>query len=576
MAKDLLDKVLQQAQTPVWLAGVRDGFDIPVETQGNGVLDTNNSTNVALGAGGVFTGQATNVLQYTVIRVSVVADAPSAIDGLELQFSDDGVMWYASDNYTYENDTTLKTWAIQPVLEFFRVVYTNGSVAQTIFDLSVLLQKSAGVTSSHRIADPISGEDDASLTATVIKARNPSTGLYENIIMTPDGGLNVSVVSPLGTLPVSELNTLHDGKILNFIDTRVYETAGTGTGTFTNNKYNMAVTAGQWQIITTRRFAPYYSGKPQKVELTFDHFAPEANVVKRTGYFSSSIVSPYDATLDGLWLESSNGTITIKASRAGVETLSVDIADWTGYSRINNYQNLATWDNFTVIEFNFLWLGGAYIELRIVTDDGFVTAHNFVYAGTSQDTFIKSPNQPIRYEIRSTTGTGDFRYICNQIATAGSISESGYSTSVNNGTATVTYSTAGTKYPILAVRKKTAYRDLTVKLKTLNVFLQSSDRILWTLEINPTLSAALTYADDPSTVFQFANGTGAITVTATGRIIASGYLTLGQSIPTDIFAANYLSELSGQLNGTQDEYVLCITPITTNVNALASMNLQTG
>jgi len=211
-----------------------------------------------------------------------------------------------------------------------------------------------------------------------------------------------------------------------------------------------------------------------------------------------------------------------------------------------------------------------------MTETGFVSAHQFVYAGTAQDTFIKSPNQPVRYEIRSTTGAGDFRYICNQVATAGNNTESGYSSTVNNGGTAITYASIGTKYPALSVRKKSGFRDNPVELETAHIFVTSADRILWTLEINPTLSAGVTYADDPSGVFEGASGNGTITVTSAGDIIASDYLSQGEAIPDEIFSTNYLSFLGGQLDGTQDEVVLCITPITNNVSALAALNLRTG
>jgi len=50
---------------------------------------------------------------------------------------------------------------------------------------------------------------------------------------------------PSGRLRVGSLTTLLDGKILNADNALLFETVGTGTGTFTNNKFNMAVTAVQ-------------------------------------------------------------------------------------------------------------------------------------------------------------------------------------------------------------------------------------------------------------------------------------------------------------------------------------------
>lgn len=402
------------------------------------------------------------------------------------------------------------------------------------------------------------------------------TGEQADVVVTPSGALKVDALTPFGNLPVSQLNTLMDGKTLNREFDELWEQAGTGTPTFETNKLDMEVAAAEWFVYQTRRFYPYFSGKAQKIELTFDNFAPEANVTKRAGYFSSSTVSPHSATLDGFYLESSGGTISFVIQRAGTTILNVDIADWDGYDLLDTYQTLSNWNNFTVIEFNFLWLGGAYIELRLVTPQGFTTVHSFVYAGTAQDVFMQSPNQPARYEIRSTTGTGNFRAICSQIATSGSINESAYSKSVNTGHLPINLVTVGTTYPLLAIRKTAALRANPIRITNADCLLASADTIRWSIQINPTLSAALTYAAVTGTAFDSAVGDGAITVTGDGIIIASGYLVQADSIQAALFRDNYLSWLSGAIDGVQDEYILCITPVTNNVNVHGALSVFEG
>lgn len=534
----------------------------PDPTGGN-LLSTGNTTTVNLLAGATFTGIGENILPYVTISIAVIADEDSANLGLEFQFSTDNITWVTSDGYSYFANGR-KTYSIQRISQYFRVRYINGAINQSNFNISVIYNSHVGVASSHRIGDTISNEDDAQLTKSVLSAEKP-TGDQVNIGATPEGALVTSVVTPTGTLPVSQLTTLHDGKILSRLFPEINEIQGTGTGAFQDNKYNMTVASGEWLVHQTKRFLPYYSGKPQKVELTFDNFAPETDVTKRVGYFSSNTTSPFDATHDGFYLESSGGSIKFVIKRGGVTVVETDIANWSGYDVLANYKALGEWDNFTVIEFNFLWLGGAYIEIRVVTEVGFTTVHRFIYAGTSQDVFMKSPNQPVRYEIRSTTGAGDFRYICNQVATSGSISESALSRSVNTGTSAITLGSVGTKYPVLSVRKQTALRVNPIRISSANLFVSSVDRVLWTLEINPTLSAPLSYSNVANSALSFASGNGTITVSAPGIIIASDYLTQHDQIPSSIFVNNYLSWLSGELDGTQDEYILCATPITNNV-----------
>lgn len=549
----------------------------PSSVVGKNLVSVGNSTETPLLEGETFTGVGEDVLDYLTISVSVYSDVPSDDFGLAFQFSVDNINWVTTDEYTYTSTGVKKTYSIQRVSQYFRVVYRNSSlgVNQLYFSLYTIYNGFGSIASSHRIGDVISNEDDSQLTKSVLSAQRPTMDQI-NIGATAEGALLTSVVSPTGVLPVAQLTTLHDGKILNKLFPTINEIQGTGTGTFQTNKYNMAVTSGQWLVHQTKRFLPYYSGKPQKVELTFDKFAPEANVVKRVGYFSSNTTTPFNTTYDGIWLESGGGTIRMVIQRAGVTVMDQDISTWSGYDVLNGYQDLARWDEFTVIEFNFLWLGGAYIELRLVTDGGFTTVNSFVYAGTSQDVFIQSPNQPVRYEIRSTTGTGSFRYICNQVATSGSINESGLSTAITTGTTPINITSIGTKYPIMAVRKQLAYRDNPVRILTANLFVTSADQILWTMEINPTLSAALTFNTVANSAVESANGNGTITVTAPGTIIAADYTSQLTRIPVEIFKDNYLSWLGGTLAGVQDSYVLCATPLTVNVSTHAAMILMEG
>lgn len=373
-----------------------------------------------------------------------------------------------------------------------------------------------------------------------------------------------------GFLRVAQQTTLADLKILNHDKPDIWENAGTGTGTFVTNKFNMNVTSGQWYVRQTKRRYAYFSGKSQRVEQTFDGFGINANVTKRVGYFSSNAVSPFNSSYDGFWLENNGISIVLKCARLGVETLSVDITDWSGYAQLAEYQNLSTWNNFTVIEWKFLWLGGAVLVLSIKNSRGFVEAHRFNYSGTSMDTFITSPCQPVRYEIRSTTGSGNFRYVCSQVASEGSIEESGSGLSVFNATS-INTNTIGTIYALIGVRKSTTYRDNAVLITSVNVAnTASTDAGILMLIVNPTLSGALTYTATSEIEVAYATNQ---TITAnTGRVIAAVPIA-NSAGGTDLMKNNFLGWLSSTLDNTHDQYVLAYRPTTTNqsVNGVISL-----
>ena len=331
----------------------------------------------------------------------------------------------------------------------------------------------------------------------------------------------------------------------------------------------MSVTAGQWMVRQARRFHPYFSGKSQMAECTFDNFGLDAGVVKRVGYFSSNAVSPFDETYDGLWLENTGTSYVFKASRAGTETISADWTTWNNYAAVQDYD----FDNFTVILFDFLWLGGAVCRLWLKNESGFILLHTVHYSGSAQDVFILSPNQPVRYEIRSTTGAGSFRYICSQVSTEGSINESGLGRTLS--TAAIATATIGTTYPIISLRKASAFRDIAVAIEDLSVFVTTAaDQLRWSLQVNPTLSAGLTYAAVPNSAAAVAFGNGTITVTAAGTIIAGGTTSSTLIQPTGMLKLNFLSFLGSTLANVMDQYVLCVTPITTAVTSYSTLSFR--
>lgn len=379
---------------------------------------------------------------------------------------------------------------------------------------------------------------------------------------------------------ISQSTTLHDGKVLNGDSTLTWHTKGSGTNTYADNKVTLSVTAGQYLVRQTKKFLNYSAGKSQQIEVTFDNFHAQADVVKRVGYFSSISTGTYATSYDGFWLENDGTTISLKSSRLGTSTLSVDITAWSGYNKLLEYQSVANWENFTVVEFDFLWLGGAVLRMFVKTSKGFVLAHVFNYSGTTTNTFIASPNQPIRYEIRSTTGTGEFHYICSQVSTEGSINESGYNNGWHSlltaGVPSQSVATIGTSYAVCGVKKKTTHRDCAARILSCDLMVSSNNDILhWEIVLNPTLSAGLTYTSLSGSCCEFgvAGAVAAISITSSsGRILHDGFISHGQALPTGTLEEDFLSFLGCTIDNVMDEVVLVVTPITAAITLNGGLN----
>jgi hypothetical protein len=153
------------------------------------MVSTVNSSTTPLGIGATFTGTSEAINGYGIIYVNVYSDQASATDGLKIDQSSDGTNWDHCDEFTIPAATG-KNFSINPYAKFVRVRYINGAVAQTDFRLQTIF-KVNGKSSSHRIQDSISSDDDAELVKSVGTGEGPD-GTFRNFLSDLDGNQNVN------------------------------------------------------------------------------------------------------------------------------------------------------------------------------------------------------------------------------------------------------------------------------------------------------------------------------------------------------------------------------------------------
>jgi hypothetical protein len=157
-----------------------------------GAISSNNSSTTPLISGGVFTGENDEVSQYKAIGILVHSDVGSAVDGLSLQWSTDGVNWDHKHYFTvYGNTDNAPYFQVGIAARYFRVVYTNGSQNQSEFRLQTILHPTATISENTRLSDSISSESLVTLSKNVIAADTVDMG-YRDIVATRQGRLKVS------------------------------------------------------------------------------------------------------------------------------------------------------------------------------------------------------------------------------------------------------------------------------------------------------------------------------------------------------------------------------------------------
>lgn len=110
-------------------------------------LSVNNSSVALLGISGVFTGTADDLLGCAEITVSIFSNRASASLGASFQFSSDGTNWdyNTQQNYTYAASGKFSE-SFAPKARFFRIVFTNGALAQASFRLQTIYRTASSRT----------------------------------------------------------------------------------------------------------------------------------------------------------------------------------------------------------------------------------------------------------------------------------------------------------------------------------------------------------------------------------------------------------------------------------------------
>jgi hypothetical protein len=159
-------------------------------------IDLTNSTTTALGVGATFTGSFIDVTGWPSIIVTIKADQASATSSVFFEFSNNGTTVHASftRDYPTASISTGAAFTIPRLGRYFRVRYTNGSVAQTSFTLQTLLSIDITETARDVIEGTVTATNLASMQRSLVLAKNPA-GIYSNVQQSTDGGLKSFVLS---------------------------------------------------------------------------------------------------------------------------------------------------------------------------------------------------------------------------------------------------------------------------------------------------------------------------------------------------------------------------------------------
>lgn len=376
-----------------------------------------------------------------------------------------------------------------------------------------------------------------------------------------------------GNLPVSQRiitgNFLQNNDDLPLLFDRV----GTGTQTYVDGHVNLNVGVGEYVLCQSKSFAPYLAGKPTTVNLTFFGMSHVVGLEQMTGFGSRETSAPYTADFDGFYFGSdgSQYVIFVRNSATGAQ-ITIPQASWddpldgTGASG-----ETANFNNFTVLVFDFLFLGGTGLRAYINIGGKKILFNTFKWSNSNTDTIFRSPNQPVFYEVRSTTGSGGFSQVCASTEVQGSIELVGVNRSVNNAGIHINANNPNLTYLLKAVRLKSTHRDCFAQINGFTTLALTNDNFLYSVVLNPIIAgAALAWNSVPDSCIEHASGdnAGANTITG-GFILNSGYSNANASFRGQFRS---LIRLGSTTAGVFDVFALCAQPLTNNLDILGSLD----
>ena len=333
-------------------------------------------------------------------------------------------------------------------------------------------------------------------------------------------------------------------------------------------------------IRSTKSRGIYQPGKSALFDATFMEFHKQPGVTKRVGYYSTEPTGSYDSGFDGIFLQQcgitggtgtgayENEGISFQIWRKGTKVYDVPLVDWD--HSVINPETFIDWQKNQLLWFDFQWLGvgrvrwGLYLEGQGQIQLGEVVAANNII-----DPYMQSPNQPIRYEIRSNGGVGEFHQLCSTFMVEGSLNAVSKSTSIRTDVEKQ-FNVVGQKYPLIGYRLKSDYPGANIFTDFCSTYstISAHDFII-TLELNPILgpSASPSWTEVPNTPIEYAMGFGATgstgdQIATSGHVISSWIAKGGSTTSNDgIEVSDNIIRPGICVNGTPDQVWICATPI---------------
>jgi hypothetical protein len=357
-------------------------------------------------------------------------------------------------------------------------------------------------------------------------------------------------------------------------------TATGGTSTFDANAglVNLAVTtaSGSSVIRETTKCFSYQPGKSLLVMSTFTLNAAKTNLRQRIGYYGAAngmYLELDNTTLS--FVERSSSTGSLLETRVAQSDWNIDPLNGTGPSNLTLDPTKAQ-----ILWMDIEWLGLGTVRMGFVINGKFIHCHSFHHANIITSTYITTASLPLRYEITNTAATAStstLKQVCSTVLSEGGYELRGLQQAIGTTiTSPHVLTTAGTYYPVISLRLKSAALDAIVILTALSILAATANaNYSWRVVASATTTGGTwTSAGTDSSVEYNLTGTA----TTGGRILAQGYFSsTNQSTSSVDILKEALFKFQLERNGlttTPYELSLVVAASSSTSNVHASMDWE--
>jgi hypothetical protein len=385
-------------------------------------------------------------------------------------------------------------------------------------------------------------------------------------------GFKGNVVDAFNRLKVSNPFTLFDSQQRYTLSDK-WDYVGVSGGTYSFNPVESTVsltsgtTSGSKMYVETKRVFPYQPGKSLTIVDSFAMAQPKSGLRQRVGYFGITGGVTAGTPYNGVYLQQDGLTLSVCLTSASLGTTqTVTQSNWNGDKFDGTGDSGVTIDvtKGNIFWLDVEWLGVGDVRTGFFIDGKPVVAHTFYNTNKNSTTYMTTACLPLRYEIENTagqTGSSTMRQICSTILSEGGYE--GFSRRYNvthSGTTPHTLTTAGTQYPLVAIRLAPDRLDSIIVPSNISVAIEPGTNnkplvVQYRILLNPTLTG--------NTWETHFNGNVQYNVTATGVTggtdIIGGYISSSGTL--DVSSINDFNFQLGRTQlGVSDTFVLVLVP----------------